>query len=127
MTSGLTTEHDWQGRLKGVSLALRPIRNCARHPKLIPVYLRVRREIDATGPGRMLKPRGQFQPRFAVEHIGILAGAYTYWDDTKPRQAGREAAKRGWMTAAELVAIGSWKTKNRQRHNLRANSQACVR
>jgi hypothetical protein len=112
---------------EGVSIALRPIRNCARHPKLIPIYLRVRREIDANGRGRMLEPHGQFQPRFAVEHIGILAGAYTYWDDTKSRQAGRESAKRGWMTAAELVEIGSWKTKNRQRHNLKANTRGWVR
>ncbi len=75
----------------------------------------------------MLEPHGEFQPRFAAEHIGILAGAYMYSDDTKSRQAGQEAAKRGWMTSAELVEIGSWKTKNRQRHNLEANAQSFVR
>jgi hypothetical protein len=109
-----------------VSVVPQPIRNCARHPKLIPVYLRVRREIEAAGPGRMLEPRGEFEPKFAVEHVGILASAYTYWDDAKSREAGQQAAKRGWMTPAELVEIGSWKTKNRQRHNLEVNAKEFV-
>jgi len=31
------------------------------------------------------------------------------------------------MTAGDLVEIGSWKTKNRQRHNLMLNSEELVR
>ena len=111
---------------EGVSIVPKPVRNCARHPELIPVYLRVRREIEAAGPGRMLVPRGEFEPKFAVEHIDILAAAYRYWDDTQSREAGRRAAQRGWMTPGELVEIGSWKTKNRQRHNLVLNSEKGV-
>jgi hypothetical protein len=90
-----------------VSVVPQPVRNCARHPKLIPVYLRVRREIEAAGPGRKLEPRGEFEPKFAVEHVGILASAYAYWDDAKTREAGQQAAKRGWMTPAEPIEIGS--------------------
>jgi hypothetical protein len=75
----------------------------------------------------MLEQHGEFEPKFAVEHICILAVAYTYWDDTKSRVAGHQAAQRGWMTRAELAEIGSWKTKNRQRHNLEKNTEECVR
>jgi hypothetical protein len=75
-----------------------PVRNFARHPHRIRVYLRVKREIDAAAPGRMLKPRDEFAPKFTVEHINILAHAYTYWDDTKPREGTCRAIRRSAHT-----------------------------
>lgn len=75
----------------------------------------------------MLAARAGFQPRFAVEDIPVLAGEYRYADDSPAREAGKRAARSGYLTRDDLIAIGSWKTNNRQRENLKRNSEATVR
>lgn len=79
------------------------------------------------GSGRVLQARRGFQPQFVAEDICALAQEYTYLDDTAAREAGHRAAERGCLTRDELVEIGSWKTRNRQRHNLILNDEDTVR
>lgn len=75
----------------------------------------------------MLEERRGFKPRFAVEDICVLAREYRYLDDTEVRAAGRRASERGYLTREELMLIGCWKTRNRQRANLARNDETAVR
>lgn len=101
--------------------------NCVRDPRLVAATRRIVKHMATRGDGHMLEPHGDFRPLFAAEDICVLASEYVYLDDAEARRAGQSASERRYLTLDELVVIGSWKTRNRQRHNLIANDEGAVR
>lgn len=62
-----------------------------------------------------------FELQFAPGDISVLAGRYSYRDDSEPRAAGAAAAARGSYTREQFLEVCNWKAP-RARRGFSANS-----
>ena len=72
----------------------------------------------------------EFRLRFPTSEVMYWAGRYSYADDAEVEAIGRAAAKRGWYTRAEFLAVTRWKTqrtKSRCENNDEASVEATTR
>ncbi len=70
-----------------------------------------------------------FAPRFRLRRVQELAKKFVEesGDDAKVERAGAKAAKRGYLTRAELLAFVRWKANGRSDHHAAKNDEPYVK